>query len=150
MNKKLAVTWALVFVVWQVGNFVIHGLLLSRDYAQLPNLYRPEAETMRYFPLEILAHVIMAGALAWVYSQGVAAKPWLPQGLRFGVAVALLTAVPTYLIYYSVQPLPGSLVVKQVVSSAILVVLLGLLAAFLYRQAPTHATAPAPASGHGG
>lgn len=150
LNKKLIIAWALVFVVWMVGNFLIHAVLLSNDYGQLPNLYRTEAQTMRYFPLEILAHVIMAGAFTWIYYQGVAVKPWLPQGLRFGVAVALLTAVPTYLIYYSVQPLPGPLVVKQVVLSAILVVLLGVLAAFLYRQAPTHATAPAPASGHGG
>jgi hypothetical protein len=150
MNKKLVVAWALVFVVWMLGDFVIHAVLLSNDYGQLPSLFRTESESMRYFPLEILAHVIMAGAFAWIYSQGVAAKPWLPQGLRFGVAVALLTVVPTYLTYYAVQPLPGLLVVKQVVFSAILVVLLGVVAAFLYRQAPAGATAPAPARGAGG
>jgi hypothetical protein len=147
MNKKFVITWALVLVAWQVGNFVIHAVLLSNDYGQLPDLYRTEADSMRYLPLEVLAHVIMAGAFAWVYSQGVAAKPWLPQGLRFGVAVALLTAVPTYLIYYAVQPMPGLLVVKQIVLSAILVVLLGVLAAFLYRQAPAGVTRPASAPG---
>ena len=149
-NKKLVLTWIAVFVVWQVGNFIIHGFLLMNDYAQLPNLMRPEGESMGYLPWEVLAHVMMAGAFAWIYSKGVAAKPWLHQGLRFGKAVALLTVVPTYTIYYAVQPLPGMLVVKQVVFSAILVVLLGVLAAFLYRQAPAGATAPAPAPGSGG
>ena len=145
-NKKLILTWALVFIAWQAGNFIIHGLLLSRDYAQLPNMMRPQGESMGYLPWEVLAHVMMAGAFAWIYSQGVAAKPWLHQGLRFGKAVALLTVVPTYTIYYAVQPLPGMLVVKQVVFSAILVVLLGVLAAFLYRQA----AAPTAGAGPGG
>ncbi|HLF03788.1 MAG TPA: hypothetical protein VI855_01005 [Dehalococcoidia bacterium] len=150
VNKKLIITWALVFVVWMAGNFLIHAILLSNDYGQLSSLFRTEAESMRYFPLEILAHIIMAGAFAWIYSQGVAEKPWLPQGLRFGAAVALLTAVPTYLIYYAVQPMPGLLVVKQVVFSIILVVLLGVLAAFLHRQTPARATAPARAASPGG
>lgn len=49
-----------------------------------------------------MAHVIMAGAFVWIYSRGVADAPWVPQGLRFGLAVALLTVVPTYTIYYVV------------------------------------------------
>jgi hypothetical protein len=44
----------------------------------------------------------MAGAFVWIYSRGVADAPWVPQGLRFGLAVALLTVVPTYTIYYVV------------------------------------------------
>jgi hypothetical protein len=83
----------------------------------------------------ILAHVLLSGAFAWIYSRGVEAAPWLPQGLRFGVAVALLTVVPTYMIYYVVQPMPGATVVKQIVFDGILTVLLGVLAAFIYRKA---------------
>ncbi|MSQ05924.1 MAG: hypothetical protein EXR54_03075 [Dehalococcoidia bacterium] len=134
--KKLLLTWVVVFIAWQAGNFIIHGLLLSGDYAQLSALMRTEAESMKYLPWEVLAHVIMAGAFAWIYSHGVTATPWLPQGLRFGVAAALLATVPQYLIYYAVQPLPGILVVKQITHEGVLVVLLGVLAAFLYRQAP--------------
>ncbi len=66
------------------GSFVVHGLLLGADYAKLPNLFRPPAEAHQYMPLMILAHVIMAGALTWIYSRGAEAKPWLGQGLRFG------------------------------------------------------------------
>ena len=82
----------------------------------------------------ILAHVLLAGAFVWIYSRGVEAKPWLPQGIRFGVAIALLTIVPTYIIYYVVQPMPGAVVVKQIVFDGILVLILGAVAAFIYRQ----------------
>jgi len=50
----------------------------------------------------ILAHVILSGALVWIYVRGAEAKPWMAQGVRFGVAVALLTVVPTYMIYFVV------------------------------------------------
>jgi hypothetical protein len=133
MNKRFFVAWAVVFVVWMIGSFVVHGTLLHADYAKLPNLFRPEAEAQQYFPLMILAHVIMAGAFAWIYSRGAEAKPWLAQGLRFGLAVALLTVVPTYTIYYVVQPMPGMHVIKQIVFDGILLLILGAVVAFLHR-----------------
>lgn len=134
MNKKFFIAWAAVFVAWMIGSFVVHATLLHADYAKLPNLFRPEAEAQQYFPLMILAHVVMAGALVWIYARGAEAKPWLAQGLRFGLAVALLTVVPMYTIYYVVQPMPGVHVVKQIVFDGILLLVLGALLAFLYRS----------------
>jgi hypothetical protein len=133
MNRKFLLAWLVVFVVWMVGSFVIHGLMLHDDYAQLPHLFRPEAEAQRHLPLEILAHVLMSGAFAWIYSRGVENRPWLPQGVRFGLAIALLTVVPTHLIYHVVQPIPGTTTVKQIVYDTILVLLLGILLASFYR-----------------
>jgi hypothetical protein len=134
MNKKFAIAWVSIFVVWMIGDFVVHGVLLHDDYARLPNLFRPEADAQQYFPLMILAHVILAGAFAWIYARGVEAKPWLGQGIRFGLVVALLTVVPTYMIYYVVQPMPGITVVKQMVFDGALLLVLGAVAAFLYRK----------------
>ena len=133
MDRKFFIAWAIVFVAWMAGSFVVHGVLLHGDYAKLPGLFRTEAEAQRYFPFMILAHVLMAGAFVWIYSRGVEAKPWAAQGLRFGAAVALLTVVPTYTIYYVVQPMPGLHVVKQIVFDGMLVLVLGMIAAFLYR-----------------
>lgn len=134
MNKKFAIAWLVVFVVWMLGSFIVHGTLLHADYGKLPTLFRPEADAGQYFPFMILAHVIMAGAFAWVYSRGVEAKPWLGQGIRFGLVIALLTVVPMYTIYYCVQPMPGILAVKQIVFDGVLLLVLGAVAAFLYRN----------------
>jgi hypothetical protein len=137
MNQRFFVAWLIVFVAWMIGGFVVHGALLHDDYARLSGLFRTEADSQQHFPLEILAHVILAGAFVWIYSRGVENAPWPGQGVRFGMAVALLTTVPTYISYYAVQPLPGSLVLKQIVFDGILIILLGLLVAFLYRQRAT-------------
>jgi hypothetical protein len=133
MDRKMIIAWIVLFFAWFVGSFVVHGVLLHSDYSQLTNLFRPEAEAQQYFPLMILAHVILSGAFVWIYARGVEAKPWLGQGIRYGVAIVLLTTVPLYLIYYVVQPMPGATVVKQIVFEAILVLILGAIAAFMYR-----------------
>ncbi len=82
----------------------------------------------------LLAHVLLAGAFAWIYARGREdGKPWLGQGLRFGLAVALLTVVPTYTIYFVVQPTPGMLAVKQMLFDGVLLLVLGAIVAWCYR-----------------
>ncbi len=134
MKGKFVLAWLAVFVVWMAGSFVVHGVLLHDDYSNLPNLFRTETDSQRYFPLMILAHAVMAAAFVWIYARGVEAKPWLPQGIRFGVAVALLTVVPTYTIYFVVQPMPGGLAVRQAIFDGILIVVLGAVAAYFHRS----------------
>ena len=134
MNKKLIIAWLVLFVAWFIGSFVVHGVLLHSDYMQLTNLFRAEGDQQKYFPLMILAHVILSGAFVWIYARGVEAKPWMAQGLRFGVVVALLTIVPSYMIYFVVQPMPGEVVIKQIVFDGVLMVILGMIVAWLYRD----------------
>lgn len=133
MNKNFLGTWVVVFVLWMAGSFLVHGTLLHNDYAALSNLFRSEADAQQHFPFMIVAHVILAGAFTWIYIRGHEAKPWLAQGLRFGLAVALLTVIPTYIIYYVVQPMPGMTVVKQIIFDSIVLLVVGAAAAFMNR-----------------
>jgi hypothetical protein len=67
MNKKFLISWIVVFVVWMIGSFLVHGLLLGEAYASLGGMIRPEADQQAYFPYMLAAHVIMAGAFVWIY-----------------------------------------------------------------------------------
>ena len=134
MNKRFALAWLVLFIAWFLGSFVVHDVLLHADYAAMPNLMRKEAEMQNFFPLMILAHVFLAGAFVWIYARGVEAKPWLGQGIRYGIAIVCLMTIPLYLIYYVVQPIPGATVVKQIVFDGILVLILGAIVAFMYRR----------------
>lgn len=134
MNKRFLLAWLVLFVAWFLGSFVVHGVLLHNDYLALPNLFRKEADAQNFFPLMLLAHVFLAGAFVWIYARGVEARPWLGQGLRFGVAVLFLTTLPLYLIYFVVQPMPAATVAKQILFDGILVLILGAITAFMYRK----------------
>jgi hypothetical protein len=133
MNRKFIIAWIVILVAWFLGSFLVHGVLLGADYKALGALFRTDADAQQYFPLMILAHVLLAGAFTWIYARGVEAKPWLGQGVRFGVAVAFLTTIPTYLIYYVVQPMPAAVVAKQILFDSLLMVVLGVIAGWLYR-----------------
>ena len=137
MNKKFLIAWVVLFIAWMAGDFLVHGILLKPDYLQQARLYRSDAESQAYFHWMLLAHVLMAGAFAWIYARGREAKPWMAQGVRYGIAVALLGVIPGYLIYYAVQPLPGAMVIKQIVFSGILIIVLGIIVAWLYRDTVT-------------
>ncbi|MGO9931408.1 MAG: hypothetical protein ACLPV8_06305 [Steroidobacteraceae bacterium] len=137
MNKKFIIAWIVIFAAWFLGSFLVHGVLLSSDYMQLTSLFRAEGDQQKYFPLMILAHVILSGAFVWIYTRGAEAKPWMAQGVRFGVAVALLTSVPTYMIYFVIQPMPGDVVIRQIAFDGALMIILGTIVAWLYRDTAT-------------
>ena len=136
MNKRFFIAWIVLFVAWFAGSFVVHGLLLGGDYKALQGtLFRTEADSHQYFPWMILAHVLMSGAFVWIYAKGVESRDWFPQGIRYGIVIALLTIVPTYLIYFVVQPTPQALMIKQIMFDGVLMIVLGIIVAFIYRNA---------------
>jgi hypothetical protein len=113
--------------------FVVHGLLLKGDYAALGPLFRPEEEQMSYMLWMTLAHVSIAIGFVWAYLKGREEAPFLGQGVRYGLAISMLMVIPIYLIYYSVQPMPGMVVAKQIVFDGIGTVLMGIVVAWLNR-----------------
>jgi hypothetical protein len=134
MNSKFAISVVVMFVVSMALGFVVHAALLGQDYAQLAGVFRTSKDSEAYFQYMLLAHVFLAAGLVWVYLQGKTDKPFLLQGVRYGVALVVLITVPGYLIYYAVQPLPGMLVVKQIALDAISMVIMGIVVAWLYRK----------------
>lgn len=135
MDKKFAISWVILFVVWMAGSFLVHGAWLGDAYAAMSDVYRPPEEQEKLFPFMLLAHVMLAGGFVWIYRRGREDKPWLGQGIRFGILIALFAPIPTYLIYYSVQSMSSNLLIGQIVGDGLLTVLLGIVVAFLYKDA---------------
>jgi hypothetical protein len=130
MNRKCIISAVVMFVMAWALSFVVHGLILGSDYAATPGM-RPPAEAQKIIYWIIIAQAIFGAAFAWVYFQGKEDKPWLAQGIRFGIAVACLTVIPTYLIYHVVTPVPLVLAFKQIVLDTVRVVLMGIVLAWI-------------------
>ena len=132
MNKKCIISAVVMFIMAWALSFVVHGLLLGGDYSVTAGM-RPPAEAQKLVGFIILAQALFGIAFAWIYVQGKEDKPWLAQGIRFGIAVAFLTVIPTYLIYHVVTPVPLVLAIKQIVFDTIRVVLMGMVLAWINR-----------------
>lgn len=134
MNKHFWISVVVMFVVAMLLGFVVHELLLGKDYARLTTLFRTKDDAGGHFGYMILAHVFIAIGWTWVYRAGRENKPWLMQGVRFGLAIAVLCTIPIYLIYFAVQPLPSDLVAQQIVFDTIASVIMGIVVAFVNRD----------------
>jgi len=132
MGRKCIVSAVVMFIMAWALSFLVHGVLLGGDYSVTPGM-RPPAEAQKLIFYLILAQALFGVAFAWIYVQGKEDKPWLAQGLRFGIAVAFLTVIPTYLIYHVVTPVPLALALKQIVFDTIRVLLMGVVLAWINR-----------------
>ncbi len=131
MNTRFVVSAALMAVLSLGLGFVVHGWLLVPDYERLSGLFRGESDAQAFFPFMILAHILIGIGFTWIYRKGREAKPFLQQGVRFGLAVSVLSVIPMYLIYFAVQPMPGNLVAKQIVFDTIAMVIMGIACAWI-------------------
>ena len=135
---KLLIAGFAGFIVSMGAGMIFHGGVLHNEYAQIPNLMRSDADAMGYLPFMIASHLIKGFAFAWVYQQGVASGSWLSQGVRYGVAMALLITVPYYAVY-AVQPMPGMLVAKQIIFDTIGTMLMAIVVAFILKPSASNA-----------
>ncbi|HUQ29893.1 MAG TPA: DUF1761 family protein [Usitatibacter sp.] len=135
MNKTFVLSVVAMFVMSMILGFVVHGVLLGGEYAKLVGIFRAPEDSQRHFPYMLLAHVLLAIGWTWIYRMGRENKPWLGQGVRFGIAVAVLATIPTYLIYYAVQPMPSDMVALQVAYDTIASVIMGITVAAVNRDA---------------
>jgi hypothetical protein len=132
MNRfRLILTIIVVFVVTNLFGFFIHGIWLRADYLLVTSLYRPEGEEKVLFI--ILGYLAFAVGSVLVYARGVENKPWLGQGVRFGILMWLILTVPSFFIAYAVQPIPAVLMAKQVLTEGVGKIVIGIITAVLYR-----------------
>ena len=134
MNKTFVWSVVAMFIVLMFLGFLVHHVLLGSQYAGLTHLYRAPEDGKAHFPFMIAAHVVMAIGWTWIYRIGRENKPWLGQGVRFGLAVAILCTIPMYLIYFAVQPLPSDMVALQVTYDTIASVIAGIVVAAVNRD----------------
>ncbi len=137
MTGKFWISTIVVFVMTAALSWFVHGFLLHGDYMTMQSWMRKQLDAQAIVYWMFLAHALFSVAFAWVYLQGQDDKPWLAQGIRYGIAVALIAVVPVYLIYHVVTPVPLFVAFKQIAFDSVRVVLTGLVLAWINRGAVT-------------
>jgi hypothetical protein len=128
---RFIISIVVVFVLSMGIGFLVHGFMLGPSYAALPTMFRTQEAQSGLFQYMLIGHVFIAFAFVWIYNKGKEDKPFMSQGICYGIAIATLTAIPMYMIYYAVQPMPGILVVKQIIFDTIGWVVLGVVVAWI-------------------
>jgi hypothetical protein len=128
--KFLIRTLVVAVAMFALG-FVGHQLLLGHDYASIEPIMRSREDMQAHMPFALISCFCFSGALVWIYSQGRSPKPWIGQGIRFGVAVWAIASVPPYPTNYVIEPWPGAFVGKILAWELVDMLVLGILTARL-------------------
>ncbi len=127
--KKIVFAVFVGFVVQLGGLFLIHSVLLRQDYLDTAALWRPrEAQIMRVWAMLLAVLIYVIGAVL-IYVRGVEQKPWMGQGIRFGILLALVAVVYGSLSGWVILPIPHMLAMKWILSESLLSVVFGLAVA---------------------
>jgi hypothetical protein len=132
MDKRFWISGVVMTIATALLGFVVHGLLLADDYNTLVGtVMRSPQEANGMMHWMLLADACIGFAMTWIYRQGIGPSATLGQGVRFGIAVAFLTVIPQFLIYWVVTKMPAGIVHKQLIFDSLRMVALGVLVAYL-------------------
>jgi hypothetical protein len=133
MDKKFLLATVCAFAVGFVLAFLFHGVLLAPDYMQHLAVYRGPQFRPGMFAIIVAMQLLMAGAMVGIYRFGMQNRPFLGQGLRFGLLVACASVIPAYAIGYAVTNISGALAIKQIVLETVIVLAMAVVIAWFYR-----------------
>jgi hypothetical protein len=127
--KKLLLAIVAAYIVLMLTNYLVHQIWLMSDYAAIPASHRSPAGIMHRFWAMAIGQFMFAALFAYIYRRGAEAKPWLVQGVRYGILITLLTVVPTALGEYVVYIVPYQLAIKWMIAGGIQMIILGMIVA---------------------
>jgi hypothetical protein len=132
MSRKFVIATIAAFVMFAGFGYLVHGYLLAHAYGHLPNLWRAGDDASKHMPFIIAADFIMAIAFVWIYERGRQDKPFLGQGIRYGIAMALLVPVGKFMTYWAIQPIPHRVVLHQILGDGVAIVIVAVVVAWIY------------------
>jgi hypothetical protein len=135
MKKKIMTASAVVFVLFLIMDFVLHGILLKDLYVETAALWRSH-EAFRHFAWILwVVDAFMAFLLVWLFAKGwEAGKTWLGQGVRFGLVLGLLFSLPMGFSMYAMMPIPFSLALGWFSGGLAELVIASIAAAWVFRR----------------
>jgi hypothetical protein len=133
MNKKNFIfTSVIVFVAFQVMNFVIHSLILMKAYQALENVWRPDM--MQKMWIIYVTSLIFSFLFVYIFSKGYEGKG-IAEGVRYGLIIGLLMNVVGMFNQYAVYPIPFGLIIQWFIYGIIQYIICGIVAAALFKPA---------------
>lgn len=132
MDKRFWICGIVVAAAALILGMLVHGVLLRADYQAMAALYRTQEEATAQAAWILPAYLLLGLAMTWLYRRMPASDGIdIRRGARFGLAVALVSFVPWHMLAFVAQPLPLSMMLRQVGLDLVAMVLLGILLAWL-------------------
>ena len=131
-TKKFIITSIAVFIVYEILELIVNNLILMGTYESLSHVWR--ADMMSLMWLIYVTALVFSFLFVYIFTKGYEGKG-LMEGVRYGLLIGLLMNLTASLYQYVVYPLPFSLVVQWFIFGMIQFIIIGIVAAALYKPA---------------
>ena len=136
-SKKFILAVVVGYVLLAALGYLIHGIWLQPVYKEYDFLWRAQDWMMKKRWVMWVGQLLFTVIFAYIYTRGVENKPWIGQGIRFGVMMTLLAVVPVACTEYTVHPIPYTLAVKWMIAGGLQLTVLGLVVAWFLKKPST-------------
>lgn len=119
------------FLIFQILDFIIHGVILSKTYKELVSIWRPNMESIMW--IMTITSLFMSFLLVYVFVKGYENRGIL-EGLRFGVISGLLVYAVNSINQYVIYPVPCSLLLKWLAFGMFEFIVVGVVISLIYKN----------------
>lgn len=133
MNVKryFAATLA-VFIVSVALGYLVHGVILQSTYASIQGVWRPDVLSKMW--INSVNYFILSFVFVYLFVKGYEGRG-IMEGVRFGLLMGLIFAIPAAYGTYVIVPIPYYLALEWFLYGMAQTLILGIVAAAIYRPA---------------
>jgi hypothetical protein len=133
-TKKLLLSFIVVYILLEVLNYLVHGVLLASTYQmeEIKPAFRPEADMTNKMWIMFFTDAVWAFFFVFLFAKGYEGKG-IMEGLRFGLYIGLFWGLVNAYGNYVIIPIPYSLAFQWFIYSLLVSLILGFVTALLYK-----------------
>ncbi len=131
--KQWFIATIAVFVAMAVIQFIVHGVMLSGWYMEYQSYWRSQEDMMSKRPWMYVGYLVFSVLFTYIYTRGYEGKPGMGEGLRYGLLVGSLIALPKMFIDHAVFFYPGKIILAWAVGMVVMCAILGAIVGMIYK-----------------
>ena len=128
--QKFLITFVVLYVVGAILGYLVHMLWLGSDYQALTNVWRTDMDS--YMWVQWVTAAFYCFFFIFIFARGHENKGII-EGVRYGLIIWGFYSIPVIYNQFMVYPLPYNLILKWLFSDLVIVVIMGILTALLYK-----------------
>jgi Na+/H+ antiporter NhaA len=135
MFKQTLFATVIVFIVWSLIDFLIHGMLLQSAYQETANLWRPEDQM--HMMLMSAVTLVFSFCVVSIYSYLVTPKS-VSAGFKYGLILGVGVGTAVGIGSFSYMPIPLCLAGAWFGINLVEITMAGIIAGYMIKEPVTH------------
>jgi hypothetical protein len=129
-TKRFIIASIVIFVIYEILDFIEHGLILGSSYMSLTGIWRTDINSVMW--IMVVTALVFSFLFVYIFTKGYEGKGIL-EGIRYGLLIGLLMVVIDIFNQYVIYPIPFILVLQWIIYGLVRFVIYGIVAAAIYK-----------------